>query len=84
MGAGFRDSGWHEAEDGSGKLYYIGYAGYIWSSSIPSESINAHFLDYSFLARQASKTPCGRSCVASGNTQRVSYWGSLRLISNRA
>ncbi len=60
MGAGLRDSGWHEAEDGSGKLYYIGYAGYIGSSSIPSESINAHFLDYSFLARQANKTPCGR------------------------
>ena len=42
------------------------YDGYSWSSTIPSRNTNAHLLVfYYFLARQASKTPCGRSCVAS-------------------
>ncbi|MDE6499156.1 MAG: hypothetical protein K2K83_00425 [Rikenella sp.] len=27
-------------------MYYIGYSGYSWSSTIPSGSTNAHHLDF--------------------------------------
>ncbi len=40
---GFRDAGNNR---GYGTLYYVGSAGYFWSSSIPAGSGNAHFLDF--------------------------------------
>ncbi len=43
---GFRDSGYRNATGGSGKLYNVGGAGYIWSSTIPAGSGNAHNLDF--------------------------------------
>ncbi len=44
---GFRDCGLREeTEGGSGKLYYVGYAGVSWSSSILSGSGGAYYLEF--------------------------------------
>ena len=54
--------------------------GYSWSAAFPSGSANARYLgfDFGFLARQASKTPGGRSCVASRNRSRKTTAPGLR------
>ena len=45
---GFRDSGYRTAENGAGKLYGVGYAGYLWSSTIPTGSGYAHYLLFNY------------------------------------
>ena len=42
---GFRDAGYF---NGYGTLYGVGYAGYIWSSTIPTGSGNAHYLSFGY------------------------------------
>ncbi len=44
----FRDSGYRNATGGSGKLYNVGNAGYVWSSTIPTGSGYAHSLGFSY------------------------------------
>ncbi len=43
---GFRDSGYRTAENGAGKLYYVGGLGFGWSSTVPGESTDALFLGF--------------------------------------
>ena len=34
---------------GSGLLYSVGHAGYVWSSTIPAGSGSAHYLDFYYV-----------------------------------
>ena len=49
-------------------------SGYSWALTVASFSVRFLGFGYGFLARMAGKTPGGRSCADSRNTQRVSYW----------
>ena len=54
---GFRDSGYNKA---GGALWLVGYYGYSWSTAFAGSDARYLGFNYGFLARQASKTPCGR------------------------
>ena len=66
---GFRDAGNNK---GYGTWYRVGGGGYSWSSTGSGAYARFLYFNYGFLARQASKTPCGRvaSKKRAGRRQR--------------